>query len=351
MARYPNTLYYRRLRLRRWIYIGSSLLALVLIVAIVLIVRAPSEPQHEVLTTNSRVQTPQPPAEKPVVEEKPTVETRPQPPTQPEPQLQEPPPSTPVRAYAKAAELIEEANALLNANPARIIKARDTLNDALKLPMSPQQTALVKEQLSKLADKWLFSRDLFALDPLCASFKVQPGDRLLQIAERHKVPWELLQRINYLPKPEALQAGQVIKVVDGPFHAKVNRASFTMDVYLQQTFVRSFPVGLGSSGKDTPTGLWIVKQGGKLISPPWTDPDTGNVYHLGDLDYPLGSRWIALEGIGGNALGRTGFGIHGTKDPKTIGAAASRGCIRLHNGDAIKVYDMLTPELSRVIVE
>ena len=34
-------------------------------------------------------------------------------------------------------------------------------------------------------------------------------------------------------KPESLQAGQRIKVVNGPFHAKVYRSTFKMDVYCQ----------------------------------------------------------------------------------------------------------------------
>jgi len=46
-----------------------------------------------------------------------------------------------------------------------------------------------------------------------------------------------------------------------------------------------------------------------------------------------------------------GFGIHGTKEPESIGRASSRGCIRLHNGDAIKIYDMLVPVHSSVRVE
>jgi len=65
----------------------------------------------------------------------------------------------------------------------------------------------------------------------------------------------------------------------------------------------------------------------------------------------LGSRWIELEGIEGKAKGQTSFGIHGTKEPKTIGAAGSRGCIRLHNGHAILIYNLLVPIHSLVRVE
>lgn len=125
-----------------------------------------------------------------------------------------------------------------------------------------------------------------------------------------------------------------------------------MDVFLQNTFVKSFPVGLGRAGMETPTGVWLVKPDGKLISPTWTDPDTGKTYKAQDPDYPLGSRWIGLEGIEGEAKGRTGFALHGTKSPEQIGTQGSRGCVRLHNGDAILVYNLMMPGYSQVkIVE
>ena len=109
-------------------------------------------------------------------------------------------------------------------------------------------------------------------------------------------------------------------------------------------------MGLGQPGMETPTGLWVVKLGGKLIAPTWVDPITGKVYEAEDPDYPLGSRWIGLEGIKGGAKGRTGFAIHGTKDPNQIGTASSQGCIRLHNGNAILMYNLLMPGLSQVEV-
>jgi len=87
------------------------------------------------------------------------------------------------------------------------------------------------------------------------------------------------------------------------------------------------------------------------MKPVWTDPSTGKTYYPEDQDYPLGSRWIGLDGIEGGAEGRTGFAIHGTKDPDEIGTAGSQGCIRLHNGDVILAYKLLAPIHSLVRVE
>jgi lipoprotein-anchoring transpeptidase ErfK/SrfK len=220
----------------------------------------------------------------------------------------------------------------------------------LHMPMSDEQRVSVKERLSKLAAEWLFSPVVFSNDMLCDMYKIKPGNQLRIVGERHKVPWEILKEVNRIQRPELLQAGKVIKVINGPFHAKIYRSAFVLDLYLQNTFVRSFPVGLGKPGRETPTGLWRVKAGGKLVKPPWWDEETGRTYRPGDPDYPLGSRWIELEGVAGAAKDREGFGIHGTKEPDQIGKAESRGCIRLHNGDAILVYNLLVPVFSTVEV-
>jgi len=267
---------------------------------------------------------------------------------EPEPNLLEIAPEPTVEPNPEAAKLITEAMALLNVKPARIIEARDRLNETLPMPMSRQQRAFVKKQLSDLADTWLFSRTILPKDTLCSDYKVKVGDQLRTIGKQYKVPYEILVQINKISHPEGLQAGETIKVINGPFHARIYCSTFTMDLYLQNTFVRSFPVGLARPGHETPTGLWSVKPGGKLIKPTWTDPDTGKTYEAEDPDYPLGSRWIGLEGLKGDALGRTGFAFHGTKDPSLIGGTGSRGCIRLHNGDVILLYNLLVPSYSQV---
>lgn len=225
----------------------------------------------------------------------------------------------------------------------RIIAARDKLNEVLGMPLTAVQRSIVKDKLSELAEKWLFSRDSYPGDRLCDGYKVESGEMLSDIAKRYKVPYEVLLGINNISRPEALRAGETIKVINGPFNAIVYRSDFVMDLYLQNTYVRSFKVGLGTSERPTPTGLWKVKSDGKLIRPTWTDPDTGRLYAGDDPDYPLGSRWIGLEGVQGSAKDRTGFAIHGTKNPEEIGKPSSRGCIRLYNGDAILMYSLLVP--------
>ncbi|MHC5181518.1 MAG: L,D-transpeptidase [Planctomycetota bacterium] len=157
--------------------------------------------------------------------------------------------------------------------------------------------------------------------------------------------------INGIARPELLRADQRIKVIEGPFNVVVYKNNFTMDLYLQDKYIKTYRVGLGRIEYETPNGRWRVTSGGKLIKPTWTDPDTGKTYVGDSPDYPLGSRWIAMEGLDGDAKGRTGFAIHGTKDPDSIGTRSSRGCIRLFNGDVLEVYNLLYGGISEVLVK
>jgi hypothetical protein len=354
VARFPSSSYVRRKgRNLRWLY---SISALFIIAGVITFIYGNPFGKNEEGTSSRLVDVKvenkiQPlPAVAPNTIPERTVETKitPKPVIEPKTPTIIPGPTT--DPNPKVTELIDEAMLLVNATPSKVIEARDRLNEAFSMPMNNVQRDVIKRKLSELADKWLFSRTVYPLDRLCSNYEVKPGDLLQSISNDNKVPWEILQEVNNISRPELLRAGQMIKIIHGPFHAKVYRSTFTMDVYLQNTFVRSFRVGLGQEGKETPTGLWSVKQGGKLIKPPWSDPETGKLLHYGDEGYALGSRWIGLDGLGGNAKGRTGFGIHGTVEPETIGTKSSKGCIRLHNGDVKKVYDLLTEVQSLVRV-
>lgn len=350
--------YYRRKKSNKWVYIIS--LSLVIIAVVAFVRRSQEQTDTQNVMADDRIAKLEvadmgippkasppkagPPINKPpikVVEKKviPEVEL----PKIVIEQIAEP--------NSKASILINDAIKLVNGDPTKVIDARDSLNEILhKVSLTTDQRDFVKKQLSELSDKWLFNRTIYPQDSLCGSYRVQSGDLLSNIGHRYSIPYEILMEINNISRPENLQAGAPIKIVYGPFHARIYKSTFTMDIYLQNMFIKSLPIGLGKPGHETPTGTWIVKSGGKLVKPTWTDPDTGKLYESYDPDYPLGSRWVGLEGIEGAAVGRDGFAIHGTKDPSEIGGATSRGCIRLHNGSAIMVYNILAEGLSQVVV-
>jgi lipoprotein-anchoring transpeptidase ErfK/SrfK len=60
---------------------------------------------------------------------------------------------------------------------------------------------------------------------------------------------------------------------------------------------------------------------------------------------PLGARALYLFADGGD----TGYRIHGTTEPETIGTDVSSGCIRMVNQDVIHLYQQ-APEGTKVVV-
>lgn len=82
----------------------------------------------------------------------------------------------------------------------------------------------------------------------------------------------------------------------------------------------TYPVAIGKPG-DVWTGKSFVVSKAKnpIWIPPWTP---GRVVPAGPAN-PLGERAIYL--------GWSLYRIHGTNAPSSIGRAASRGCIRMHN--------------------
>ena len=254
----------------------------------------------------------------------------------------------PVDDSQAARDAVEEAKQLVRGGD--IIKARDLLNTTLNRYPSSLHRSAIKDMLTKLADSWLFNDKVMLGDTYCQYYRVQPGDMLSKIGRKFDVPWEFLLKINNMKRAESLMAGQNLKVVTGPFNVIVDKSTFTMDLYLDSLYVKTYRIGIGKDENTTPTGMWVVSSGGKMVSPAWTDPDSGRTYDATDPDYPLGKRWLALNGLSGEAAGRMGFAIHGTNEPESIGQKSSRGCIRLENTDVVEVYDLLMAGVSQVQV-
>lgn len=344
MARSPYG-YRRRSSILNRIYIVAALAIVVLI--IIFVYRKPggqSADSGDIADTNS------PGSKSSADTDIDSIEPVPLPETEKEPDFNNTSHREASKDNPRASFIIQEVEKMLSSDPGLIIDARAKLNEVFSMEVSDRQRRLVKRKLSELADIWLFSRSVFPGDEFCDSYRVQAGDRLEDVGREYKVPYETLMQINNINDARELRAGQIIKVINGPFHAKVYRSDFRLDLYLQDSFIRSFPVGLGREGMDTPLGLWLVKVGDKQIRPTWTDPLTHRTFAPSDPCYPLGDRWIGLEGLKGQAEGRNGFAIHGTNEPGSIGKAVSQGCIRVENDDVRLLYKVLMAGFSKVSV-
>jgi len=269
--------------------------------------------------------------------------------TEPTP-LPEPPASGP----DVSAKVFAESSALIRAG--NMVEARRLLSDALRSPSLPSPEAeQLRATIAVLNEGMVFGPEITPGDPFVRLYTIRSGDALSKIASREgvKTNWRFVQRINGISNPSRIRAGNRVKLVQGPFHAVVDKQAHRMDVWMGEgedaVFVRSFAVGLGEFGS-TPHGGFRVRRGSKMVNPPWTNPRTGERFAADDPENPIGEYWIGLSGIDPHNLQEQGFGIHGTIDPDSIGEDRSMGCIRLGDGDVDLIYEMLTEGNSTVTV-
>lgn len=230
------------------------------------------------------------------------------------------------------------------------IEARHELNALLAAdPQSPASDA-ARSHLATIAEETIFSRRSVPGDPLIATYTVKPGDKPILIAREFDVPYEIVLQVNGISDPKAIRRGETLKIPRGPFHARIVKSRFRLDLYLQDLYVRSFPVGLGAD-EGTPEGEWLVvkRQPNPTYYPPASARDK-RVIAADDPKNPLGDYWIGLEGVRGEAVGKKSYGIHGTIEPETIGRNASMGCVRMHNEDARFLFRVLKEGKSTVTI-
>jgi len=114
--------------------------------------------------------------------------------------------------------------------------------------------------------------------------------------------------------------------------------------------VKIYPIAVGKHTTPSPNGSFHIAS--RVVRPTWYQP--GKVVPAGPAN-PLGTRWMGL--------GYKGYGIHGTNRPKSIGKAASHGCIRMRNqdvedlfervevGDPVELLTETSPELAKALDE
>ena len=89
-----------------------------------------------------------------------------------------------------------------------------------------------------------------------------------------------------------------------------------------------YSVAVGKPSTPSPVGTFTIER--RVASPTYHHngktvlPGPGN---------PVGTRWMGLS--------KHGYGIHGTNEPKSIGKAASHGCIRMAKADLEEFYALV----------
>jgi LysM repeat protein len=194
--------------------------------------------------------------------------------------------------------------------------------------------------LDPLAGRVIYSNE-HTMDP---PYLVRPGDTLQSIADQHQIPMALLQNINGIRDPNALQPGTKLKVLSGPFRAEIDRKQSELVLFLDRYYAGRFAISVGNDPEPTPAE-YVVKA-----------KQPGREYYTRDQskipakapDNPYGDWWIGLgrDGVGGD--GPVGdVCIHGSPEPTPLHAGL--GCVSLSSADAADVYHILSVG-SKVVV-
>ena len=131
---------------------------------------------------------------------------------------------------------------------------------------------------------------------------------------------------------------------------ELSRTTKKVKVFHDGQVVATFPVAVGRLDAPTPLGEHTVHR--MMKNPVWSSPWTGRQVKPHALG-PIGTRWIGFWYTCGNRTSldanppafRPGacneIGFHGTGSVKSIGTAASNGCVRMFDRDAVALYDLV----------
>lgn len=89
-----------------------------------------------------------------------------------------------------------------------------------------------------------------------------------------------------------------------------------------------YSVAVGKPSTPSPQGTFTIER--RVVNPVYRHGD--RIVEPGPAN-PVGTRWMGLS--------TKGYGIHGTNEPKSIGTAASHGCIRMGKGDLEEFYALV----------
>jgi LysM repeat protein len=202
--------------------------------------------------------------------------------------------------------------------------AKNQLGDALRTltpfynnpDLHPSDRRGLTDLLDRLAGTVIYSKQHhFLAQPV----KVRPGERLNEIADRYKLPWELLAQINAITDPSILYPGEELKVLPGPFQAVVNLETQEIVLTVADCYAGRFPMSLAPGATPRVGEFSLVRR----LQP-------------GESGSPAAGGY-ALD-LGG---GVTIFGDSGT---------GGRGMFAVSPRDASDLYCILTERKSGVVV-
>lgn len=187
-----------------------------------------------------------------------------------------------------------------------------------------------------------------------ASYVTRFEDTLLDVARVHDLGFIAIRAANPGVDPWLPGAGKTLALPtqfvlpDAPRRGiVVNLPELRLYYFPATGEPLSFPIGIGGEGKETPIGHTAVAQ--KRIRPTWIPTQSE---HQEDADLPATVPPGPDNPMGDYALylAWTGYAIHGTNRPYSIGRRDSHGCIRMYPEDIERLFKLVTPGTPVTIV-
>ncbi len=188
-----------------------------------------------------------------------------------------------------------------------------------------KDVAAWQKNLDEFNLKIIFSR--LIVPGLSQEYTIQPLDTLTKIARQFNTTVELLKKSNNLSS-DRITPGNKLKAWTGKFSVLVDKSQNIMMVKSNEEIIKTYIVATGTNNS-TPVGTFKIIN--KLVNPPWFK--AGAVVPAGSPENILGTRWLGFD--------VSGYGIHGTTDPASIGKQATAGCVRMVNAEVEEVYTLL----------
>lgn len=190
-----------------------------------------------------------------------------------------------------------------------------------------------------------------------SSYKVKQNESLIEIARKYGIGYNEIMDANrglnpFVPGTDVIiRIPTVWTIPDVPLYEGIviNLSEMRLYYFTKENgsnVVRTFPIGIGDEGNETPLGVFTIIE--KTANPSWRPPasirkerpELPAVVPPGP-ENPLGTHALRLS-IGTVLL-------HGTNRPYAVGRRVTHGCIRLYPEDIPKLFD-LVPKGTKVSI-
>lgn len=180
-------------------------------------------------------------------------------------------------------------------------------------------------------------------------YKIKGNESLIEIAREFGLGYNEITAANpeidpFIPAKNTyvkIPSSWILPNIDNYNGIIINLSEMRLYYFFKKDkkdLLRTFPIGIGDEGKDTPVGNFKIIE--KKVNPSWHVPESirkerpqlPKVVPPGK-DNPLGSHALRLS--------LNSYLIHGTNRPWAVGRRVTNGCIRLYPEDIPELFKLV----------